>query len=170
MWQDSFVRFDLLLPWLRAQQPSAGLYAGYIWDGSEGRRTRPIRDPAAKSYMPVDQWPEDAYPPFASGCGFIMARDLVETLAAQAATFTFFRVIDVPVGVVLSRLPAGRVRIVHMPEVRPYPPLPLYRPDTIVQHYMQPEEFRAFHDNAYSGAPAREGAGESDARIAAAPA
>ena len=33
-------------------------------------------------------------------------------------------------------------------QVRPYPPLPLYRSDTIVQHYMQPEEFMQFHRNA----------------------
>ena len=66
---DSYVRFDLLLRWLDeapAAQPHAGLYAGYIWDGSEGRRTKPLRDPTAKSYMPVEQWPHDSYPPFAS--------------------------------------------------------------------------------------------------------
>ena len=78
------VRFDLLLPWRKAQQPATGLYAGYIWDGSKGRCTRPIRDPAAKSYMPIEQWPHDSYPDFASGCGFLMSHDLVKTLAEQA--------------------------------------------------------------------------------------
>jgi len=164
---DSFVRLDLLLPWLATQQPSAGLYAGYMWDGSEGRRTRPLRDPSAKSYMPHEQWPEDFYPPFASGCGFILAQDLVETLAAAAHTFTFFRVIDVPVGVVLSRLPEDRVRLVHMPEVRPYRPLPLFRSDTIVQHYMQPEEFKQFFQNAYGGVAKSEADLESEKRISA---
>ena len=134
-------------------QPHAGLYAGYIWDGTEGRRTKPLRDPTAKSYMPVDQWPHDSYPPFASGCGFLIARDLVEALVAASPTFTFFRVIDVPVGVCLSRcVPPEKLRIVHMDEVRPYRPLPLFRKDTIVQHYMQPEEFKQFHERALAAA------------------
>ena len=66
---DAYIRLDLLLGWLDhapAAQPHRGLYAGYIWDGSDGRRTKPLRDPTAKSYMPVEQWPHDSYPPFAS--------------------------------------------------------------------------------------------------------
>ena len=40
---------------------------------------------------------------------------------------------------------ARRLRILHLETVRPYRPLPLFRPDTVVQHYMQPEEFKEFH-------------------------
>jgi|TARA_B100000524_G_scaffold250454_1_gene134822 hypothetical protein len=36
-----------------------------------------------------------------------------------------------------------------MDGVRPYRPLPLFRRETIVQHYMQPEEFKQFHQSAY---------------------
>ena len=67
----------------------------------------------------------------------------------MSPTFTFFRVIDVPVGVFVDRLPAelkARTHIVHVEEIRPYRPLPLFRADTIVQHYMQPEEFKQFHE------------------------
>lgn len=166
---DSFVRPDLLLRWLRspAAGPPQGLYAGYIWDGSPGRRTKPLRDPAAKSYMPVDQWPHDSYPPFASGCGFVISEDLVQWLVQRSPTFTFFRVIDVPVGVYLAQAPPGRVRVIHVPEIRPYRPLPLFRADTIVQHYMQPEEFRQFHANAYEADDRTDAAAlESEARIA----
>ena len=49
-----------------------------------------------------------------SGAG---RRDLVDTLVDNSPNFTFFRVIDVPVGIFLAQLPQGRVRIVHMPEV-----------------------------------------------------
>lgn len=162
---DSYVRLDLLLEWLGspAATPNRGLYAGYIWDGSEGRRTRPLRDPTAKSYMPVEQWPHDSYPPFASGCGFLIAYDLVESLVERSPSFTFFRVIDVPIGIVLSQLPTGRLRIVHMPEVRPYRPLPLFRAETIVQHYMQPEEFRQFHERALTVSSAAAAAKVDDA-------
>ena len=78
----------------------------------------------------------------------------------MSPSFTFFRVIDVPVGVFVDRLPAAlkaRTRIVHLEEIRPYRPLPLFRADTIVQHYMQPEEFKQFHERAQATA-AMEGA------------
>ena len=116
---DSFVRLELLLNYLAAADtPARGLYAGYIWDGSEGRRTAPLRDPSAKSYMPPEQWPHSYYPPFASGCGFVISHDLIAWLVGESADFTFFRVIDVPIGIVLAELPPERLRIVHMPEVR----------------------------------------------------
>ena len=42
----------------------------------------------------------------------------MQALAARAHTFTYFRVGDVPVGIVISQLPKEHdVRIVHMPEV-----------------------------------------------------
>ena len=53
-----------------------------------------------------------------------------------------------PGGADLSKLPAERLRIVHLEDIRPYRPLPLFRSDTIVQHYMQPEEFKQFHERA----------------------
>lgn len=153
---DSYIRLDLVARWIDSPlaTPPTGIYAGYIWDGSDGRRTRPLRDPTAKSYMPHEQWPHDNYPPFASGCGFLLAHDLVASLVEMSPTFTFFRVVDVPVGVFLSRLPEGRVRILHLDEVRAYRPLPLFRPETMVQHYMQPEEFRSFHERAIAAAAA----------------
>ena len=46
------------------------------------------------------------------------------------------------------------LRIVHVDEIRPYRPLPLFRSDTIVQHYMQPEEFKQFHERALAAADA----------------
>ncbi|KAL1512373.1 hypothetical protein AB1Y20_005631 [Prymnesium parvum] len=163
---DAFVRLEKLWEWLHSDAAGGadGLYAGYIWDGSEGRRTKPIRDPEAKSYMPIEQWPHDAYPPFASGCCFILSRDLVEWLVEQSPAMTFFRVIDVPVGVYLAALPPSRVRIVHVPEIRPYRPLPLFREQTIVQHYMQPEEFKQYFAHAYERTPRDE---KSDEAIAA---
>ena len=153
--RDSFLRPELLLRYLSAPEtPQRGLYAGYIWDGSEGRRTKPLRDPSAKSFMPPEQWPHDFYPPFASGCGFIISHDLIAWLVSESADFTFFRVIDVPVGIYLAQLPEreARLAIRHLETVRPYRPLPLFREDTMVQHYMQPEEFRQFFESSYGGA------------------
>ena len=81
----------------------------------------------------------------ASGCGFVIARKVLEALVEASASFDFFRVIDVPVGIFVDRLPPAlkqKLRIVHLEEIRPYRPLPLFRTETNVQHYMQPEEFK----------------------------
>jgi len=168
---DSYVRPDLLLAYLRhPATPTAGLYGGYIWDGSEGRRTRPLRDPTAKSYMPHAQWPHDTYPPFASGCGFLLSEDLVTALVGASARFGFFRTHDVSVGIELARLDRGEgaapLRITHIEGVRPYRPLPLFRDGTLVQHYLQPEEMPQYHARAYPAAPESADRREADARIA----
>ncbi len=42
-------------------------------------------------------------------------------------------------------LPDGPVVPVHEERVRPYRPLPTFRPDTLVQHYLRPEEMRPFY-------------------------
>ncbi len=42
---------------------------------------------------------------------------------------------------------------VHEERVRPYRPLPMWRPDTLVQHYMQPEEMAPFHGRALGRLP-----------------
>jgi len=55
--------------------------------------------------MPPEQWPHSFYPPFASGCGFVISHDLVAWLVGESSDFTFFRVIDVPVGIYLACLP-----------------------------------------------------------------
>eukprot|EP01090_Pellita_catalonica_P006270 TRINITY_DN16475_c0_g1_i1.p1 TRINITY_DN16475_c0_g1~~TRINITY_DN16475_c0_g1_i1.p1 ORF type:complete len:287 (+),score=26.01 TRINITY_DN16475_c0_g1_i1:26-886(+) len=142
---DSFIRIDLLLPILR-KLPQKKLYWGYIWDNVKERITRPLRDPTAKSYMPYEQYEIDAYPPFACGCGFILSRDLVEYLITNARYFKDFRLVDVAFGIYLY--PLAGINRLNEDRVRPYRPLPLFRSDTVIQHYMKPEEFQPFFQRA----------------------
>lgn len=140
---DSYVRLDeigRLLPTL----PTARLYWGYMWNLTPGgAHSRPIRDAAAKSYMPANQWPCDDYPPFASGCAFLLSADLVAFILANRTLLRPFRLIDAGLGIWLSAV--ADVRYIHSDLVRPYRPLPLYQSGTIVQHYMRPEEFAPYH-------------------------
>mmetsp|Transcript_26122 Transcript_26122/g.66490 ORF Transcript_26122/g.66490 Transcript_26122/m.66490 type:complete len:322 (+) Transcript_26122:142-1107(+) len=163
---DSFVRLDLLLP-LVASWPRARFYWGYVWDGTGARSTAPIRNPANKSHMPEAQYPLDFYPPFASGCGFVLSRDLVAALVARP--LPDYRLLDPPFGIHLCGgpgwcvLPGGPVVPVHEERVRPYRLLPTFRPDTLVQHYLRPEEMRPFYAQALEAAAAggpRQGAGD----------
>jgi len=111
---DSFIRLDLLLP-LFHSLPPLRLYWGYIWDNLNStvysqnnmtahRVTKPIRDPQAKSYMPLHQYSLDSYPPFACGCGFGLSQDLVEYLVGCSSMLKDYRLVDVAFGIYLMAL------------------------------------------------------------------
>ncbi|KAG2453748.1 hypothetical protein HYH02_001959 [Chlamydomonas schloesseri] len=163
---DSFVRLDLLLP-MMASWPRQRHYWGYIWDGTGNRVTAPIRNPANKSHMPAEQYPLDYYPPFASGCGFVLSRDLV--LALLSRPLPDYRLLDPPFGIHLCGPPqycvvsGGPVAPVHEERVRPYRPLPTFRPDTLVQHYLRAEEMRPYWEQALEAARGGPAAAASDA-------
>ncbi|KAL6751034.1 hypothetical protein V8C86DRAFT_2790219 [Haematococcus lacustris] len=147
---DSFVRLDLLLP-LVARWPRSRHYWGYVWDGTGARATAPIRNPLNKSFMPEHQYALDWYPPFASGCGFALSWDLVEALLALP--LPDYRLLDPPFGIHLCGPPdlcvvQPPVTPVHDEQVRPYRPLPTFRPDTLVQHYLRPEEMAPYFHQA----------------------
>lgn len=144
---DSYVRLDLVLELLEGS-PKQRFYWGYIWDGTGNRCTAPIRNTNNKSHMPVEQYALDYYPPFASGCGFILSRDLVQALLKQP--LPDYRLLDPPFGIHLCGqdfcvLPDGPVVPVHDERVRPYRGIPVFKPTTIVQHYLAPEELAPFH-------------------------
>lgn len=57
---------------------------------------------------------------------------------------------DPPFGIHLcgpegTRVLAEEVTPVHEERVRPYRPIPIFRPDTLVQHYLRPEEMKPFY-------------------------
>lgn len=56
-------------------------------------------------------------------------------------------------------LPDRPVLPTHDDRVRPYRALPVYHPDTIVQHYLTPEEMAPFHEQALASAGHGRGAG-----------
>jgi hypothetical protein len=58
-----------------------------------------------------------------------------------------FLFIDVSFGIYLQ--PINKTLIIENDNrIRPYRPLPLFRKDTIVQHYMKPEEFKGYYNKA----------------------
>ncbi|KAF5829312.1 galactosyltransferase-domain-containing protein [Dunaliella salina] len=147
---DSFVRLDLLMLEV-ANWPQQRFYYGYIWDGNGNRKTHPIRNPLNKSHMPESQWPFDFYPPFASGCGFVLSWDLVLALVSQP--LPNYRLLDPPFGIHLCGPPEccvlrDPIVPVHDERIRPYKPLPTFRADTLVQHYLTPEEMKPYYAQA----------------------
>jgi hypothetical protein len=165
---DSYVRLDLLVRDVlfnaASPAPRSSFYWGYAWNCPQqnpGAITSPIRDPRNKSHMPEADYPYESYPPFCSGCGFALSRDLALALVEGLASGNVrrqYRVLDPPFGVYLCGPPppegrglfgtgggGGAVTPVHDGRVRPYRALPLFAASTIVQHYLRPEEMGPFH-------------------------
>jgi hypothetical protein len=166
---DSYVRLDLLVREVLfgpaasppAPAPRSRFYWGYAWNAPQqnpGATASPIRDPRNKSHMPEGDYPFESYPPFCSGCGFALSRDLAASLVEGLASGRVrgqYRVLDPPFGVFLCGPPppegrglfgsGAQVTPVHDGRVRPYRALPLFDARTIVQHYLRPEEMGPFH-------------------------
>lgn len=73
------------------------------------------------------------------------------------APFCCWLVQDPPFGIHLCGtdfcvLPEGPVVPVHDVRVRPYRGIPIFKPDTVVQHYLTPEEMAPFHAQVSSSA------------------
>jgi hypothetical protein len=121
---DSYVRLDRVVRGVLGRSaPRRRFYWGYVWNGGggggaaaecrdggnggvngsgSGRTTAPIRDPRNKSFMPLEHYPLPDYPPFCSGCGFALSRDLAEALvdgARRGAVPRTYRVLDPPFGI-----------------------------------------------------------------------
>lgn len=156
---DSFVRLDLIME-LMNSWPSERFYWGYVWNLTpESSQTAPIRTPLNKSHMPHEQYQLEYYPPFASGCCFVLSYDLIEALSS--AQLPDYRVMDPPFGIHLCGkemcILKDPIVPVHEPRVRPYRPLPLFRMDTLCQHYMFPEEMRGYYERALLSAQKKSG-------------
>ncbi len=138
---DSFVRVDLLT---QLSLPINKLYWGYMWNlTQESSHTKPIRDDQNKSYMPEAEYPINEYPAFASGCGFILSLDIIKWINKNTDWLKMYRIIDAGIGIWVQIL--QDITYIHSNQVSPYRPIPLFRSDTIVQHYMRPEEFAPYY-------------------------
>ena len=82
---DAFVAFTNFLPWL-VKQPRKRFYAGH--QHYERNVYRCEDNPTHPNCVYRDMYPADTYPPFASGFGYIMSRDVVKQSVLRAIVRT----------------------------------------------------------------------------------
>ncbi|KAG8076366.1 hypothetical protein GUJ93_ZPchr0006g45695, partial [Zizania palustris] len=70
---DAFVRVDEVLSSLDRVNISHGLLYGRVNSDSQ-----PHRDPYSKWYITPEEWPEENYPPWAHGPGYIVSQDIAK--------------------------------------------------------------------------------------------
>ncbi|CAA7036244.1 unnamed protein product [Microthlaspi erraticum] len=98
---DAFVRVDEVLLSLSMINNTRGLIYGLINSDSQ-----PIRNPESKWYISYQEWPEEKYPPWAHGPGYIVSRDIAESVAKlfKEGNLKMFKLEDVAMGIWIADL------------------------------------------------------------------
>jgi beta-1,3-galactosyltransferase len=98
---DAFVRVDEVLLSLSMTNNTRGLIYGLINSDSQ-----PIRNPDSKWYISYEEWPEEKYPPWAHGPGYIVSRDIAESVGKlfKEGNLKMFKLEDVAMGIWIAEL------------------------------------------------------------------
>lgn len=88
---DSYVNVTGLERELETVQPD---YWGHVHQGA-----KPIRDPKNKWYVPSSMWPENVYPNYCSGAGYVLSHAALECLVSKIKTQHFIAREDVSTGI-----------------------------------------------------------------------
>ncbi|ESQ34316.1 hypothetical protein EUTSA_v10007037mg [Eutrema salsugineum] len=98
---DAFVRVDEVLLSLSMINNTRGLIYGLINSDSQ-----PIRNPESKWYISYEEWPEEKYPPWAHGPGYIVSRDIAESVGKlfKEGNLKMFKLEDVAMGIWIADL------------------------------------------------------------------
>ncbi|RWW07905.1 hypothetical protein GW17_00028689 [Ensete ventricosum] len=96
---DTFVRVDVILRIIEAISPNTSLYMGNI-----NLFHRPLR--SGKWAVTFEEWPEEIYPPYANGPGYVISSDIARFVVAQHAnrSLGLFKMEDVSMGMWVEEL------------------------------------------------------------------
>lgn len=129
---DAFVRIDQVLTSLK-EKPSNGLLYGRISLDSS-----PHRDRDSKWYISNEEWPHDAYPPWAHGPGYIISRDIAKFIVRghQERDLKLFKLEDVAMGIWIEQFKNSGQEVHYMTDDRFYNAG--CETDYILAHYQSP--------------------------------
>ncbi|XP_010551443.1 PREDICTED: beta-1,3-galactosyltransferase GALT1 isoform X2 [Tarenaya hassleriana] len=105
---DAFVRVDELIYSLSMVNSTHGLLYGLINSDSQ-----PIRNPDNKWYISYEEWPEEKYPPWAHGPGYIVSWDIAESVdnRFKEGRLKMFKLEDVAMGIWIADMKNQGVEI-----------------------------------------------------------
>ncbi|XP_058419692.1 N-acetyllactosaminide beta-1,3-N-acetylglucosaminyltransferase 3 [Diceros bicornis minor] len=95
---DVFAHTDNMVSYLRDHSPDRHLFVGHLI-----RDVGPIRDPWSKYYVPEVVTPEERYPPYCGGGGFLLSRFTAAALRRAARRRELFPIDDVFLGMCLRQ-------------------------------------------------------------------
>ncbi|KAL9246383.1 hypothetical protein vseg_019924 [Gypsophila vaccaria] len=114
---DAFVRIDEVLASLNRVNVTHGLLYGLINSDS-----KPHRNPDSKWFISTEEWPEDAYPPWAHGPGYVVSHDIADAVTKrhQSGNLKMFKLEDVAMGIWIADMRKDGLDVRYELEQRVY--------------------------------------------------
>jgi hypothetical protein len=142
---DTFVRVDMVLNELEGFSSGKSLYMGNL-----NLLHRPLR--TGKWAVTYEEWPEEVYPPYANGPGYVISSDIGKYIASQHTNHTLrlFKMEDVSMGLWVERFNSTTsVQYSHHWKFCQYGCMK----DYYTAHYQSPRQMICLWDNLARGRP-----------------
>lgn len=132
---DAFVRVDEILMSMKRVNVSHGLLYGLINSDSQ-----PHRNPDSKWYISPEEWPEERYPPWAHGPGYVVSSDIAKAInnKHKEGRLKMFKLEDVAMGIWIADLKKNGLEVKYEKEERVYNEG--CKDGYVVAHYQGPRE------------------------------
>ncbi|KAG0494725.1 hypothetical protein HPP92_005719 [Vanilla planifolia] len=132
---DAFVRVDEVLSTLNSTNVTHGLLYGRI-----NYNDKPNRDPNSKWYISQEEWPGEAYPPWAHGPGYVVSRDIAKAVYKQVkrGSLKMFQLEDVAMGIWTDDMKKRGMDVKYVSDDRVQ--IEGCEAGYVVAHYQQPRE------------------------------
>ncbi|KAJ9187479.1 hypothetical protein P3X46_002934 [Hevea brasiliensis] len=132
---DAFVRVDEVLDSLNKIKVSNGLLYGLINSDS-----KPHRSTDSKWYISLEEWPEEKYPPWAHGPGYVVSGDIAKEVYRRykEGRLKIFKLEDVAMGIWINQMEKEGLKIRYENNERIYNEG--CKDGYIVAHYQGPRE------------------------------
>lgn len=132
---DAFVRVDEILSSMQRINTTHGLLYGLINSDSH-----PHRSPDSKWFISPEEWPEETYPPWAHGPGYVVSSDIAKTISSKQrkGRLKMFKLEDVAMGIWISEMKKKGLEVKYEKEERIFNEG--CRDGYVIAHYQGPRE------------------------------
>ncbi|KAL2474976.1 putative beta-1 [Abeliophyllum distichum] len=140
---DTFIRVDTVLKEIEGVPPRRPLYMGNL-----NLHHRPLRN--GKWAVSYEEWPEEIYPPYANGPGYIISSDIAKYIVSQHAnrSLWLFKMEDVSMGMWVEQFNGTKnVQYSHNWKFCQYGCMENY----YTAHYQSPRQMICLWDNLSKG-------------------
>ncbi|CAN6291464.1 unnamed protein product [Urochloa humidicola] len=114
---DTFVRIKSVLDQVKTVQSGKSMYVGNI-----NYYHRPLR--SGKWSVTYEEWPEEVYPPYANGPGYVISSDIAQYILSEFdnKALRLFKMEDVNMGVWVEKFNTTRRPVEYLHDIRFYQP------------------------------------------------
>ncbi|XP_017239779.2 beta-1,3-galactosyltransferase GALT1 [Daucus carota subsp. sativus] len=143
---DSFVRVDEVIASLERLKVRESLLYGLIDSDS-----KPQRNHNSKWYISPEEWPEETYPPWAHGPGYIVSGDIANTIYKKhrKGELKMFKLEDVAMGLWIAEMRKEGLEVSFINEPKIY--IEGCKDKYIVAHYQSPQQMLCLWNKLQQG-------------------